>query len=112
VPLHLVTCLSPFSLERLIEIAGLINPPADECWPWRTDRNYPSVIDPRTRRYIRVSRLAYELATGAPPVDLICHHCDNPHCFNPSHLFDGTHHDNSQDMVKKDRWSNQFRNRS
>jgi hypothetical protein len=48
--------------------------------------------------------VSYALAYGAiPPNMSICHHCDNPPCVNPDHLFMGTQSDNAFDMLAKGR---------
>lgn len=46
---------------------------------------------------------AHRIAVKAPIGSVVRHTCDNPSCVNPEHLVVGTHKENSQDMVTKDR---------
>lgn len=49
-------------------------------------------------------RVAWELTHGPIPAGLwVLHHCDNPRCVRPDHLFLGDHAANTQDMVSKQR---------
>jgi hypothetical protein len=78
----------------------------DSCWEWngaRTKNGYGSYTCQKIpfTRYL-AHRIAYTLAKGKLN-NLCCHTCDNKLCCNPSHLFDGTHHDNLQDAGNKGR---------
>jgi hypothetical protein len=49
-------------------------------------------------------RTAWELVNGSVPVGLlVLHHCDNPRCVNPAHLYVGTQADNMRDMMARGR---------
>jgi len=51
-----------------------------------------------------VHRVAYWLARGPFDDTLhVLHHCDNPACINPDHLFLGTNDDNVRDAILKGR---------
>lgn len=75
------------------------------CWQWKahTDKDGYGYL-PGDKKNIRAHRFSYEIHKGEiPDKMIICHHCDNPGCVNPNHLFVGTQKDNAQDALKKER---------
>jgi hypothetical protein len=78
----------------------------DGCWEWTAarDKKGYGVFSIPGRKQVFAHRYSYELAYGSVPPDiLVLHHCDNPGCVRPTHLFMGTHADNMTDMVNKGR---------
>lgn len=75
------------------------------CWDWlgsktRTGYGYFH-LENRTNKAHRVSWIIHNGAI--PRGAFICHHCDNPSCVNPKHLFTGSALDNTRDMISKKR---------
>ncbi len=77
----------------------------DECWEWKAGkkgRGYGMFGINYEMWYAH--RVAWILTFGPIPEGLLCcHHCDNPGCCNPYHLFLGTIRDNNVDSFRKGR---------
>lgn len=52
----------------------------------------------RTHR-VMFERFVRKLTYG----EIVCHHCDNPSCVNPDHLYAGSFKDNALDREKRNR---------
>lgn len=77
----------------------------DDCWEWTGTRaisGYGVAWRDGTRPYAH--RLSWEIHNGPIPAGMyVLHHCDNPPCIRPDHLFLGNQRDNMRDMADKGR---------
>jgi hypothetical protein len=78
----------------------------DGCWLWKGiighfGYGYFSIYP----KMIGAHRMSWTLAHDRvlTPKEYVCHHCDNPPCVNPSHLFVGDQKANITDMISKGR---------
>lgn len=90
--------------------------PFDECWEAR-----PGPLDSPCHIWLRSTNgvygqkryqgrrrgahvVAYICQYGEPNIGVfVCHHCDEPLCVNPEHLYAGTPAQNQKDMVRRGR---------
>lgn len=77
-----------------------------ECWQWT------GTISKKMNRAAFfwngtmgiAARFCYAATRGdIPEGQCVCHHCDNPGCVNPDHMFLGTKGDNNKDKIEKGR---------
>lgn len=81
----------------------------ETCWTWTGSRNDDGygMFD-----HGSAHQFSWKLRNGPIPDGLcVLHHCDNPPCVRPDHLYCGTKRDNYDDMVKRNRLSTAYATR-
>lgn len=75
------------------------------CWPWTglTDKDGYGLFNYERTQY-RAPAFALKLDGRPVPKGMMaCHHCDNPICIRPDHLYPGTCKQNVADMINRGR---------
>jgi len=88
----------------LIQVAQ--GPLSTDCWIWLGSRNNGGYGYMAYNGWSEgVHRISWIIHRGPIPLGMwICHHCDQPGCLRPDHLFLGTPQDNVADMIAKGRY--------
>lgn len=80
---------------------------AGDCWEWigcRMPHGHGQIKRAGMAHAMLVHRYVWSELFGPIP-NCVCHHCDNPPCVRPTHLWLGTHKENMADMWAKGRGS-------
>jgi HNH endonuclease len=85
---------------RFVDVRGL-----NECWPWTGCKSvwgYGRFAVGNTQKY--APRMMWFFENGKIPDAMsVLHHCDNPACVNPNHLYLGTQRQNMLDAYARKR---------
>lgn len=104
-PLQTHSTRTHLVLARLHERFWRFVNKTDSCWLYTGDKDrYGYGMINVCGRKVKAHRLAYTLTGRVIPRGmLLCHKCDVRSCVNPDHFFIGTHQDNTDDMMAKER---------
>jgi hypothetical protein len=101
--------LETLKLHVVLEPEDLIVQHVDKqdsgCWFWKGSKDKYGYGQIKVGGVLkRTHRFAYEVYYGEFDKKLhVCHHCDQPSCINPDHLFLGNAKDNATDRAAKGR---------
>lgn len=98
-------------MSRLDWLIDRLKIQTDECqeWPFCKLKSGYGKIVVEQKSWL-VHRFVFHLRGESLPNTLeALHRCDNPSCFNPTHLFIGTQADNLRDMNQKERRGGQVK---
>jgi hypothetical protein len=75
------------------------------CWEWTLGKSSGYGIKRIEGKTWKIPKLSLIIFSGISRTEIqwALHHCDNPSCFRPDHLFLGTLGDNVRDMTRKGR---------
>lgn len=77
------------------------------CWLWTASTvraGYGQMRGRDQRTTLSTHQVSWRIHNGPIPEGMcVLHHCDNPPCVNPDHLWLGTRLDNNRDRIKKGR---------
>ncbi len=87
---------------------GLLTANPDKCWLWngyidKTTGYGKSTLTVNHSTLKYAHQVAYYLGHEKWPELWVLHSCDNRKCINPNHLREGTHRENTDDMIMRQR---------
>jgi hypothetical protein len=81
--------------------------PNTGCWIWIGEINPQGygILHPKcSHGFKRAHRFSYYIHNGSFDLSkMVCHHCDNPMCVNPDHLYLGDAKQNAKDRESRKR---------
>ena len=90
--------------EKVNKDGPVVKQELGPCWTWTGGTGgvgYGRIG--YENKTLEATHVAVYLETDKWPVLNVCHKCDNVACVRYSHLFEGTHQHNMEDMAKKER---------
>lgn len=96
-------------LEKVNKDGPYVKRLKSKCWVWTAAKmGKPPLFHygqfSLDGKLDKAHRVSWRLFVGEiPKYQMVLHHCDNPECVNPRHLYIGNHQDNANDRIKRNR---------